>query len=192
MAKWTAADLPDMTGKTVLVTGAGSGIGLVTAREFGRVGARVVLGVRSIEKGRRAITGMPGDFDVRRLDDVFAEVTAGARLAAGRVLLKTDTQGYDLEVLAGASGVLDRIVAVKVIKPWWAEDPAWADAFEREARILARVSDPGIVQIFDVGQAREGDRDPSAREFQRDLELVIGDGERETRSVGGGTPGTEE
>ena len=51
---------------------------------------------------------------------------------------------------------LERIVAVKLIKPWWAEDPAWARSFEREARLLARVSDPGIVQIFDVGQAEEG------------------------------------
>jgi serine/threonine-protein kinase len=51
---------------------------------------------------------------------------------------------------------LDRVVAVKVIKPWWAEDPAWARAFEREARLLARVSDPAIVQIFDVGQSRAG------------------------------------
>jgi eukaryotic-like serine/threonine-protein kinase len=59
-------------------------------------------------------------------------------------------------VYRGRDRRLDRVVAVKVIKPWWAEDPPWADTFEREARLLARVSDPGIVQIFDVGQAREG------------------------------------
>jgi serine/threonine-protein kinase len=59
-------------------------------------------------------------------------------------------------VYRGRDRRLDRIVAVKVIKPWWADDPAWAETFEREARLLARVSDPGIVQIFDVGQAREG------------------------------------
>jgi serine/threonine protein kinase len=59
-------------------------------------------------------------------------------------------------VYRGRDRRLDRVVAVKVIKPWWAEDPAWADVFEREARLLARVSDPGIVQIFDVGQTREG------------------------------------
>src|SRR5947209_8926744 len=59
-------------------------------------------------------------------------------------------------VYRGRDRRLDRVVAVKVIKPWWAEDPAWADAFEREARLLARVSDPGIVQVFDVGQTREG------------------------------------
>ncbi len=51
---------------------------------------------------------------------------------------------------------LERIVAVKVIKPWWAEDPDWAGNFEREARLLARISHPGIVQIFDVGQADQG------------------------------------
>jgi serine/threonine-protein kinase len=55
-------------------------------------------------------------------------------------------------VYRGRDRRLDRIVAVKVIKPWWADDPGWAETFEREARLLARVSDPGIVQIFDVGQ----------------------------------------
>jgi hypothetical protein len=59
-------------------------------------------------------------------------------------------------VYRGRDRRLDRPVAVKVIKPWWAEDPDWAGTFEREARMLARVSDPGIVQIFDVGQAPEG------------------------------------
>src|SRR5947208_2612804 len=59
-------------------------------------------------------------------------------------------------VYRGRDRRLDRVVAVKVIKPWWAEDPAWARTFEREARLLARVSDPRIVQIFDVGQSREG------------------------------------
>ena len=51
---------------------------------------------------------------------------------------------------------LERKVAVKLIKPWWGEDPDWAQSFAREARLLARISHPGIVQIFDVGQADEG------------------------------------
>ncbi|HUZ27999.1 MAG TPA: protein kinase [Solirubrobacteraceae bacterium] len=59
-------------------------------------------------------------------------------------------------VYRGRDQRLDRIVAVKVIKPWWAEDPVWSQTFEHEARLLARLSDPGIVQIFDVGQAEEG------------------------------------
>src|ERR1700752_2591791 len=59
-------------------------------------------------------------------------------------------------VYRGMDRRLARPVAVKVIKPWWSEDPEWVEAFEREAQLLARVSNPGIVQIYDVGQAPEG------------------------------------
>ncbi|MEV0482960.1 SDR family NAD(P)-dependent oxidoreductase [Streptomyces sp. NPDC050508] len=97
MASWTAADLPDMTGRTVLITGGGSGIGLITARELGRVGARVVLGVRDTEKGRRAIAGMPGDFEVRRLDVAdLGSVRSFAQAWSG-----------DLDILINNAGVMD-------------------------------------------------------------------------------------
>ena len=59
-------------------------------------------------------------------------------------------------VYRGRDRRLAREVAVKVIKPWWGDDPEWARSFEREAQLLARVSDPGIVQIFDTGHAPEG------------------------------------
>ena len=41
-ARWTAADIPDQRGRTVIVTGASSGLGAVTARELARAGARVI------------------------------------------------------------------------------------------------------------------------------------------------------
>ena len=59
-------------------------------------------------------------------------------------------------VYEGRDRRLEREVAVKVIKPWWGDDPEWMRAFEREARLLASVSDPGIVQIYDAGHAPEG------------------------------------
>jgi NAD(P)-dependent dehydrogenase (short-subunit alcohol dehydrogenase family) len=97
MTKWTAADLPGMSGKTVLITGASSGIGLITAREFGRVGARVVLGVRDTDKARRVTAGMPGDFDIRRLDVAdLGSVRSFARAWTG-----------DLDVLINNAGVMD-------------------------------------------------------------------------------------
>jgi eukaryotic-like serine/threonine-protein kinase len=59
-------------------------------------------------------------------------------------------------VYRGLDRRLHRQVAIKVIKPWWAEQDEWVERFEREAQLLARVSDPGIVQIFDIGHAEQG------------------------------------
>src|SRR5579875_227701 len=53
--KWTAAQMPSQAGKTVLVTGANSGIGYGAALEFARHGAHVLMGCRSRQKGEAAL-----------------------------------------------------------------------------------------------------------------------------------------
>jgi NAD(P)-dependent dehydrogenase (short-subunit alcohol dehydrogenase family) len=68
MSKWTAADLPSFSGRTVIVTGANSGLGEITARELARVGAKVILAVRNTAKGDTAASGMTGEVEVRKLD----------------------------------------------------------------------------------------------------------------------------
>lgn len=47
---------------------------------------------------------------------------------------------------------LDREVALKIMKPGLADDPAFVDRFRREARSAARLSHPGLVAMFDQGQ----------------------------------------
>ncbi len=54
-AKWTTEQIPDQTGRTALITGANSGLGLVCARELARAGAAVVLACRSAERGAAAV-----------------------------------------------------------------------------------------------------------------------------------------
>jgi predicted Ser/Thr protein kinase len=58
---------------------------------------------------------------------------------------------------------LDRLVALKIIRPESADDPAFAERFNREAKTLARLNHPGIVGIYDFGDVTlsGGDRGPS-------------------------------
>ncbi len=48
---------------------------------------------------------------------------------------------------------LDRVVALKVVLPELARDPAFAGRFAREARTLARLGHPHVVGVYDFGQA---------------------------------------
>ena len=51
MTDWTAADLPSFAGRTVIITGANSGLGAMTARELARNGAKIIMAVRNTEQG---------------------------------------------------------------------------------------------------------------------------------------------
>ncbi|WBO65370.1 oxidoreductase [Streptomyces camelliae] len=66
--KWNVTDLPDCTGRTAVITGANSGLGLVTAEALARAGAHVVFAVRDLARGGAAAARVGGSTEVRRLD----------------------------------------------------------------------------------------------------------------------------
>ena len=92
----TTADLPDLSGRTVVVTGASSGIGAVSASELARAGANVVLAVRDTAKGRRVAAAMTGNIEVRELNlESLASVRDFAAAWTG-----------DLDILINNAGIM--------------------------------------------------------------------------------------
>ena len=65
---WTTQDLPDLSGRTIVVTGATSGLGLETTRALAGAGAHVVLAVRDTDKGESVAASIAGSTEVRSLD----------------------------------------------------------------------------------------------------------------------------
>ena len=68
MTTFSTQDIPDMSGRTAIVTGANSGIGRAAATALAAKGARIVLAVRDTAKGDTAAAAMPGTTEVRPLD----------------------------------------------------------------------------------------------------------------------------
>ena len=73
--------------------------------------------------------------------------------------------GYRLDEVAGRGGMgvvyratqvrLERVVALKVIAPELASDPAFRERFQREARLLASVDDPNVVPVYEADEAED-------------------------------------
>jgi NAD(P)-dependent dehydrogenase (short-subunit alcohol dehydrogenase family) len=119
MSAWTFRDIPDQTGRTAIVTGANTGIGLETARMLALKGANVVLACRNPEKGAAALARIRAEnpkgettlaaLDLSDLDSVAAFATAFASTHARLDLLVNNAgvmipplgrtkQGFELQL----------------------------------------------------------------------------------------------
>lgn len=97
--RWSQDDIGDQTGRTVLVTGATSGLGLASAQALGRAGARVLVGARDPSRGRAAVDQVPGG-ELVTLD--LADLESVHRAAAE----VRDRTGDTLHVLMNNAGVM--------------------------------------------------------------------------------------
>ena len=99
---WTAANLPDLTGTTVIVTGANSGLGLETSRELARAGASVLMAARNPQKAQAAVD------QVRRTAKTPDLISTGtldlASLASVREFASTVTSPID--ILINNAGIM--------------------------------------------------------------------------------------
>ncbi|MGW5643534.1 oxidoreductase [Saccharopolyspora sp. NPDC003752] len=96
MPAWNIDRIPDLTGRTAIITGANSGLGVHTARALTRAGAHVVLAVRDVTKGAAAAAALPGSHEVRRLD--LADLASVREFA--------DSWDGDVDLLINNAGVM--------------------------------------------------------------------------------------
>ena len=104
MAKWTTADIPDQTGRVVVITGANTGLGYETALALAEHGAHVVLAVRNLDKGKDAAARITaassrGDVALQELD-----LTSLESVRAAAQQLRSDYDHIDL--LINNAGVM--------------------------------------------------------------------------------------
>ena len=79
----------------------------------------------------------------------------GSKVVAGRYeLIKKIGDGGMAVVYKANDRLLNRNVAIKILKPEFIEDEKFIENFRRESHAAARLSNPNIVNVFDVG--REG------------------------------------
>src|SRR2546430_11290950 len=81
MTGWTAREIPDLSGRTAVVTGGNSGIGYHTAKELADHGARVVVASRSADKGRAAVEAIGAGAEWAPLD--LADLGSVGKFAEG-------------------------------------------------------------------------------------------------------------
>jgi protochlorophyllide reductase len=96
MADWGDGDMQDQGGRTVVVTGANSGLGLRAATVLAAKGARVVLACRSRERGVRAAAAVGGELVLLDLADQASVRAAAVEIqdrTGGRVDLLIDNAG---------------------------------------------------------------------------------------------------
>jgi NAD(P)-dependent dehydrogenase (short-subunit alcohol dehydrogenase family) len=111
---WELGQMPDQRGRTIVVTGATGGLGLVVVNALVAAGARVVAGVRDPEKAARVLPAVPG-LEARLVDTAsVASVTAFARRLAD--------DGVVVDALVNNAGVSEPRFALGVdgIERTWA------------------------------------------------------------------------
>jgi NAD(P)-dependent dehydrogenase (short-subunit alcohol dehydrogenase family) len=104
--KWTSAQIPDQRGRTAIVTGANSGLGLVSARELARHGARVVLACRNLDKGAQALHEIEASAPGAQLELAALDLGDLASVASFAEDFRAN-QGHDgLDLLINNAGVM--------------------------------------------------------------------------------------
>ena len=102
--RWSARDMPDLSGVDAVVTGANSGLGLATTRELARAGARVVMGCRDPGRAAAARERLLGELPEAHLEAAELDL---ADLASVRAFAQRYEAEHDrLDLLINNAGIM--------------------------------------------------------------------------------------
>lgn len=101
---WTVECIPDLSGKTILVTGGNSGIGYEAARQFAGHGAHVVLACRDARKGHAAVAAITAEHRRALVETMELDLANLASVHAFAAAYRTQHQ--HLDVLCNNAGVM--------------------------------------------------------------------------------------
>jgi NAD(P)-dependent dehydrogenase (short-subunit alcohol dehydrogenase family) len=103
-SKWTAEQIPDQSGRSAIVTGANSGLGLIVARELARAGAHVILTSRDARKGAMALDTINSVNPAGKVEIASLDL---ANLASVRAFAQSFLAGgHQLDLLINNAGVM--------------------------------------------------------------------------------------
>lgn len=101
---WSAADIPDQTGKTAVVTGANGGLGLATARALAAAGATVVIAARNQERAAGAMGRIRDGIPDASLE--LVELDLGSLDSVGNAATKILAAHQAIDILVNNAGLM--------------------------------------------------------------------------------------
>ena len=101
---WTTKDIPDLSGKVAIITGANSGLGFESALEIARKGATVILAVRNLGKGRAAVDRIATELEGGSLELMKLDLSDQESI---KQFVDAFNQKYDrLDILLNNAGIM--------------------------------------------------------------------------------------
>jgi NAD(P)-dependent dehydrogenase (short-subunit alcohol dehydrogenase family) len=110
---WTTDDIPDLTGKVIIVTGANVGLGYESAKEFSRKGSHTIMACRSMEKGNAALARIKKEIPNARAEVMHLDLAS--LKSVHRFVDEFKSKHSSLDVLLNNAGIM-------MVPHWKTED----------------------------------------------------------------------